>query len=175
MITFEDFIRTPNGSIQLDWSLVESTVGFNIHEGLKNFYSRVICNEQYSIEGKYFLEETQFSKPIKDEYDSWLSLISGELYFDLHPLRTLEHYDRIIQLAFTRWTGGYNIGKRALIGSIYADVGDILLLFNNDSGAIEWNDPGYGHFEIYENNPYGIFADNIDQFYNKLSTKRNSI
>ena len=55
------------------------------------------------------------------------------------------------------------------------DVGDILLLFNNDSGAIEWNDPGYGHFEIYENNPYGIFADNIDQFYNKLSTKRNSI
>ena len=67
------------------------------------------------------------------------------------------------------------MGKRALIGSIYADVGDILLLFNNDSGAIEWNDPGYGHFEIYENNPYGIFADNIDQFYNKLSTKRNSI
>lgn len=172
MITFEDFINTSSGSIDIDWNSVESTVKFSIHDGLKNFYSRLICNEQYSVEGKYFLEESQFMKPINDEYDSWISLISGELYFDLYPLKTLNNYEKSIQLAFTEWTGGNNMGKRALIGSINTDVGDILLLFNNDSGEIEWNDPGYGHFDVYEDNPYGIFAENIDLFYRKLSQKK---
>ena len=64
------------------------------------------------------------------------------------------------------------MGKRALIGTIDADVGEILLLFNNDSGVIEWNDPGYSHFEVYEENPYGIFAGNINEFYLKLSNTK---
>ncbi len=172
MITFEDFIDTSSGSIDIDWNLVESTVKFGIHDGLKNFYSRLICNGQHSVEGKYFLEESKFMKPVKSEYDSWISLISGELYFDLYPLTSLNNYEKLIQSAFTEWTGGKNMGKRALIGSVYTDVGDILLLFNNDSGAIEWNDPGYGYFDIYEDNPYGIFAENIDVFYRKLSQRK---
>ncbi len=170
MITFKDFISTPCGNVHLDWNLVEDTIGFNMHPGLKDFYSRVICNEQNSIDGKYFLEESQFDKAIKKEYDSWISLISGDLYFSLYPLRTLNDYKNKIQLAFTRWTGGYDMGKRAMIGDIETSVGLILLLFNNDTGSIEWNDPGYGHFEIYEENPYGIFAKDIEEFYIKLSS-----
>lgn len=139
---------------------------------MKDFYSRVIRNDQKYIEGKYFLEESQFAKPPNKEFDSWISLISGELYFDLYPLGSLDHYENLVQLAFTRWTGGYNMGKRALIGTIDADVGEILLLFNNDSGVIEWNDPGYGHFEVYEENPYGIFAGDINEFYLKLSNTK---
>lgn len=66
------------------------------------------------------------------------------------------------------------MGNRALIGSIDASVGEILLLFNNDTGEIEWNDPGYGHFEVYEENPYGIFAEDIEQFIDKLSHIRQN-
>jgi len=58
-----------------------------------------------------------------------------------------------------------------MIGSFFTEVGnDFLLLFNNDTGAIEWNDPGFGYFEVYEQNPYGIFANDIEEFYIKLSS-----
>lgn len=71
MITFKDFISTSSGNVHLDWNSVELTIGFNIHPGLKDFYSRVLCSDQNSVDGKYSLEEFQFDKAIKKEYDSW--------------------------------------------------------------------------------------------------------
>ena len=97
-------------------------------------------------------------------------MISGEIEYELLPLRTIENCDKFIQSAFKKWMGDFDMGRRAMIGSFYTDVGDFLLLFNNDTGSIEWNDPGYGHFEVYEDNPYGIFARDIYEFYDKLST-----
>ena len=141
-----------------------------IHNGLKDFYSRLLCGEHSCIEGKYNLNESQFIKPPVEKFTQWLELISGEIEYELLPLRTIENCDKFIQSAFKKWMGDFDMGRRAMIGSFYTDVGDFLLLFNNDTGSIEWNDPGYGHFEVYEDNPYGIFARDIYEFYDKLST-----
>ncbi len=171
MISIEDFVNAPNATIQPDWNLVESVLGFQVHDGLKNFYSKMRCNKQRCIQGTYHLKDSQFIKPPNDEFASWIELISGEIDYELYPLCTPEDDVSLIQDAFIKWTGGFDMGKRAMIGTFYTDVGeDFLLLFNNDTGSIEWNDPGYGHFEVYEENPYGIFANDIEEFYIKLSS-----
>ena len=174
MITFEDFANTAGGTLHINWGLAETALGFTLHEGMKSFYSRVLCSQQQNIEGRYFLEESQFSPPPNAEYSTWTELLAGELYFYLYPLQTLDNCENAILSAFTEWTGGYDMGRRARIGSIDASVGEILLLFNNDTGEIEWNDPGYGHFEVYEENPYGIFAEDIEHFLAKLSKRRQN-
>lgn len=141
MIVFEDFVNTPNETLQLDLNLVESVLGFPIHDGLKNFYSKILYNKQNCIKGTYNLKESQFIKPPNDEFVSWIELISGEIDYELYSLCTTENYVCFIQAAFTKWTGGFDMGRRAMIGSFYTDVGDdFLLLFNNDTGSIEWND-----------------------------------
>ena len=56
-----------------------------------------------------------------------------------------------------------------MLGTIDTDMGEFLILFNNDTGNIEWNDCGYGHFEVYEENPNGIIANSIDEFLLKLN------
>ena len=60
------------------------------------------------------------------------------------------------------------IGDRAWIGVIKKDMGDFLILFNNDTGNVEWIDCGYGYFDVYEENPNGIIANDIDGFLSKL-------
>lgn len=80
----------------------------------------------------------------------------------------LENAYKEIETAFTHWTGGNDFGHRALIGTIDTDMGEFLILFNNDTGNIEWNDCGYGHFDIYEENPNGIISNNIEEFLLKL-------
>ena len=47
-------------------------------------------------------------------------------------------------------------------------MGDFLILFNNNTGNVEWIDCGYGYFDIYEENPNGIIANDIDEFLSKL-------
>ena len=170
MITFEDLIHTPPGTVPLDWDAAEALLGFPVHAGLKDFYSRVLCGEQRCIKGTYHLDNSCFLPPASDAYADWISLISGDVDYELYPLCSASDLGSAIQTAFEKWTGGYDMGRRALIGSFYTDVGDdFLLLFNQDTGAIELNDPGYGHFEVYEENPYGIFAENLEVFYLRLS------
>ena len=43
-----------------------------------------------------------------------------------------------------------------------------MILFNNDTGNVEWIDCGYGYFDVYEENPNGIIANDIDEFLSKL-------
>lgn len=33
---------------------------------------------------------------------------------------------------------------------------------------IDWADFGYGYFDVYEKNPYGIVADSAEEFFGKL-------
>ena len=169
MIAFDDFANTAGGTLSIDWESAEASLGYTLHDGLKSFYSRVICSQQQNIEGRYFIEESQFAPPPNAEYSTWTELLAGEHYFYLYPLQTMDNYEKAILSAFTKWTGGFDMGHRALIGSIDASVGEILLLFNNDTGEIEWNDPEYGQFEVYEENPYGIFAEDMEHFIAKLS------
>lgn len=168
-VLYDDFINTPIGTIQLDWSIVESALGFQVHDGLKNFYSKIRCDKRNCIRGTYHLNASQFIIPSNVKFAPWIELISGEIDYALFPLCATENDSSFIQNAFIKWTGGFDMGRRAMIGSFYTDVGDFLLLFNNDTGSIEWNDPGWGHYEVYEENPYGIFAVDINEFYSKLS------
>ena len=77
----------------------------------------------------------------------------------------MEKADTEIKTAFTDWTGGNDFGHRALIGAIVTNMGDFLVLFNNDTGNVEWMDCGYGYFDVYEENPNGIIADSVDAFF----------
>lgn len=52
MITFEDFANTAGGTLRIDWELAETALGFTLHEGLKNFYSRLLCSQQQNIGGQ---------------------------------------------------------------------------------------------------------------------------
>jgi hypothetical protein len=52
--------------------------------------------------------------------------------------------------------------------NFYFNIGEILILFNNDTGKIEWIDCGYGYFDIYEENPNGILANSIQEFLEKF-------
>ena len=47
-------------------------------------------------------------------------------------------------------------------------MGQLSLLFNNDTGEFEWVDFGYGNFDTFCHNPYGIVADNTQEFLNKF-------
>ena len=91
MITFEDFANTAGGTLRIDWELAETALGFTLHEGLKSFYSRLLCSQQQNIGGRYFLEESQFVPPPNAEYSTWTELLAGELYFYLYPLQTLDN------------------------------------------------------------------------------------
>ncbi len=69
---------------------------------------------------------------------------------------------------FGDWTGGNDFGHRAYIGEIIINIGQISLVFNNDTGEFEWADFGYGYFDVYSENPYGIVADNTQEFLDKF-------
>ncbi len=56
MISIEDFVNTPTATIQINWNLVESVLGFRIHDGLKDFYSRMRCDKERCIRGACFVE-----------------------------------------------------------------------------------------------------------------------
>lgn len=171
MITLSDFVKTATDTIKIDWQKAEETIGFSLHSDLKKFYSRLLCGEQKIISGDFLLNESDFIKPTGNErFDKWYSFneCEGELPYELYPVKELENAHIEIEVAFTYWTGGNNFGHRACIGSIYTNMGDFLILFNNDTGNIEWIDCGYGHFDVYEENPNGIIANNIEELLMKL-------
>lgn len=69
---------------------------------------------------------------------------------------------------FGDWTGGNDFGHHALIGELLINIGQLYITFNNDTGRFEWVDLGYGYFDVYEENPYGIIADSAQEFLDKF-------
>ena len=105
-----------------------------------------------------------------ERFDTWFSFneCEGRLSYELYPIKVLENAEIEIEAAFTQWTGGNDFGHRAMIGTIDTNMGEFLILFNNDTGNIEWIDCGYGYFDVYEENPNGIIVNNIEEFLLKL-------
>ena len=171
MITDKNLIEEIQDTVSIDWMKVEETVGFSLHPDLKKFYSRFLCEDRENISGKFTLIEDKFIKKTGNErFDKWFSLneCEGDLFYELYPIKNLEKAHIEIEHAFTYWTGGNDFGHRALIGTLVTDMGDMLILFNNDTGNVEWNDCGYGYFDDYEENPNGIIANSIEEFLQKL-------
>ena len=69
-LAFDDFANTAGGTLSIDWESAEASLGYTLHDGLKSFYSRVLCSQQQNIEGRYFLEESQFAPPPNAEYST---------------------------------------------------------------------------------------------------------
>lgn len=58
-----------------------------------------------------------------------------------------------------------------LIGELFTGIGEISIVINNRTGAVEWVDCEYGQYEEYEKNPHGVLADHMDSFLQKLTGK----
>lgn len=169
MITIHDLIKATPYTVNIDWQKVEEKTGFLLHEDLKNFYSRLVSAER--IKGILDIREDKFIiKTGNERFDTWFSFneCEGKTPYELYPADNESSAPESIYEAFYEWTGGNDFGHRALIGDIITNMGEFLILFNNDTGNIEWVDCGYGYFEVYEENPNGIIAKNIEDFLNKL-------
>ena len=168
MAELKEFMQAEKGTLEIDWEKVEEYVGFSIHEDLKDFYSRI---EARRIDGEVdFVEDVFVQKTGHERNDTWLSFngCEEEVEYLLQPLRSLKDVEKQVKDAFFEWTGGNDFGHRAMIGKFYFNIGDVLILFNNDTGKIEWIDCGYGYFDVYEENPNGIMADSLGEFLEKF-------
>ena len=171
MATIQDFVNSNTDTICIDWEKAEEEVGFRIHQDLKDFYTRLNGTK---IGGKVnFIESKFLEKTGNEEYDTWISSneCEGNVEYCLNPIKSLEHAAQEIKFAFQEWTGGNDFGHRALIGEFFFNIGEILILFNNDTGNIEWVDCGYGYFDVYEENPNGILAKSMQSFLEKLCSQ----
>lgn len=131
MITIKDLINTSANTVKIDWLKVEEIIGFQLHYDLKNFYSRILCEEQTqkSISGNFnLIEDKLIQKTGNERFDTWFSFneCEGELSYELFPIKVLENAYKEIEVAFTQWTGGNDFGHRALIGTIDTDMEEFL-------------------------------------------------
>lgn len=175
MTSIKDWKNSAAGTIKIDWLAVENKLGFKLHDNLKNLYSRVLGeNNRFGYAKDYVLFDPE--KLVKEyvNKNDWLVDANGdsdETEITLFPLKQSED-DYVCEFFekafFGDWTGGNNLGYRVYIEELYINIGQILIVFNNDTGRFEWVDFGYGYFDVYEENPYGIIADTVEEFFDKL-------
>lgn len=166
---FKELAKTTPNTVHVDWDKVEKAVGFLVHDNIKNFYSRGY--------GKYvrgslnFNEEKMLIKTGDLRNDKWFSEneCEGKISFEFYLLEEDKDNTVKIENAFNGWTGGNDFGHRALIGTLYMNIGSILILLNNDTGNVEWMDCEYGYFVVYEENPNGILAHSVDELFANFS------
>ena len=170
MTRINDWKKTPANTINIDWTMVEKKLGFKLHENLKDFYSRVLNK---NIDGIIQFDPERFVKEYINK-ENWLVNTNGDfkrVEFTLFSLKKADNEyvsDFFENLFFGEWTGGNDFGHRAYIGELIMNIGQIAIIFNNDTGKFEWVDFGYGYFEVYEENPYGIVADTAQEFLDKF-------
>ena len=161
-----------SGTLKIDWSDLENTLGFPLHENFKDFYSRITASGK--IDGRMKFVPGDFVKEYVSAEDGWLDEANGEREMCDYTLIPFPETDGdslrefVKEAFFGEWTGGNNFGHRAYIGELILNIGEISLIFNNDTGAFEWVDFGYGYYEVYEENPYGIVAHSAQEFLDKF-------
>ena len=182
MPDINDLKSTPAGTLMIDWTPIENHLGFKLHENIKNFYSRILGgNSKWNtLEFRMKFNPLVFIKSYcNPKFEGWFAdpeSIEENSYTDV-TLCTLKKLDEKYLCDFFEegfhgeWTGGNDFGHRMHLGSFYLNVGDILLIFNNDTGNFEFDDCGYGYFEVYEDNPWGIVAESTEEFLNKFQSE----
>lgn len=164
-----EFIKTQKDTVSIDWNKAEDELGFILHENVKDFYSRTFgkcIKVRVNFTTEKFLKKTG-----NERFDNWFvsSECEGIVEVELYPLGSKKTIETL-KSTFSYWTGGSDFGHRTHIATLYMNIGEILILINNDTGKVEWIDCGYGHFDIYEQNPNGIIADTIPEFLEKFSS-----
>lgn len=165
----QEFLKKETGAIQIDWEKAETHMGFTIHKDLKSFYSRDAGKDIKGVVD--FAEEKFIEKTGNERNDTWFSFnhCKGKVEYELNLLpKKPEKMIDAIDYIFSEWTGGNDFGHRAFLGQFYFNIGEILILFNNDTGKIEWMDCGYGYFDVYKENPNGVLANSMQEFLDKF-------
>ena len=168
MMNLVDFLNSKVGTAQFDWQELEAELGITLHEGLKNFYSKAY---ERIVRGEIKFTEDDFLVPTGNEkFDKWFSFnkIKGDIEIKLNIIKSQEDATAGMNNAYYEWKGGNDFGQRFLIGTLYTKIGNILILFNNETGKVEWMDCEYGYFKVYEQNPNGVLANTMDEFIDKL-------
>lgn len=166
-----DWKKTAPDTLKIDWTAVEKDLSFALHDNFKDFYSRVTAKK---CKGIMKFNPADFVKEYVNK-ENWLENSNGgfpNCEFELYPITKTdtEYLCAFFRDAFSGdWTGGNDFGHRAYIGEINLNIGQICLIVNNDTGKFEWVDMGYGYFDVYEENPYGIIADSAEEFLGKIS------
>lgn len=176
MSKIKELQKAANGTIKINWNPVEEKIGFKIHNNLKDFYSRILGdkNKSGTITGTMQFTPSEFVKKYINK-DNWLEDANDNRAYAGFILRLLKQSDDnyvpdfIQEAFFGDWTGGNDFRHRAFLGEINLNIGQISLIFNNDTGEFEWVDFGYGYFDIYTENPYGIVADTTQEFLDKFA------
>ncbi|MCM1305545.1 MAG: hypothetical protein NC305_03515 [Lachnospiraceae bacterium] len=167
-VTLGEYLSVGQGSVEPDFERAELFLGFSLHESVKDFYSRVFAP---TVVGTVVLPEKDFTVPIGNKrFDTWFAFhkISGNTEIRLLPCVSEKSAARLIREHFHLWTGGNDFGQRVYIGHFYTNIGNITIVIDNRTGAVEWVDLGYGHYEKYEKNPHGILAESMEGFLRKL-------
>lgn len=172
----ENWKTTPSGTISIDWQKAEATIGFALHENFKDYHSRILINQhrRNALDGIMKFNPKSFVKEYTGSEDGWLEGANANrefCEFTLFPLKkTDKDYirDFVYNSFYGDWTGRNDFGHRAWLGEFILNTGQISMIFNNNTGKFEWVDFGYGYFDVYEENPYGIIADTAQEFLDKF-------
>ena len=164
---------TGPGTLKTDWSEAEKALGFALHEKYKDLYSRITSDIE--IDGIMRFDPDKFVKEYVSADDGWLDGANGEREmcdYTLIPVRETgsDYLSGFVKEAFFgEWTGGCSFGRRAYIGELNLNIGQLSLIFNNDTGAFAWVVFEYGYFEIFVVYPYGIVAHSAQEFLDKFN------
>lgn len=170
MAKLDEWKKTAPNTLKIDWAAVEEKLGFTLHEELKSFYSRITAK---NVSGEIKYDAAELVKEYVNRKD-WLVGAHKDFPNCQFELISLEKTDTDYVCDFFKdaffgdWTGGNDFGRRAFLGEIIINIGQISLVFNNDTGRFEWVDFGWGYCDVYEDNPYGILADSADELLAKL-------
>lgn len=161
-----DFLKNNRHTPHISWEQAEKKLGFCIHQDLK-YYTQII-NRTYKGYVD-FVAEAFIEKTGNERFDSWFC--DGHDGYTTYTLEPLGSSIGAICASFDIWTGGNDFGHRAMLGTLQdRRLGQILILFNNDTGKVEWIDCEYGYFDTYEENPNGVLANSLSEFFDKLQT-----
>ena len=158
-----EFIEVQAKSIDINWNDIEEDLEFKLHDNIKDFYSKV---RDTKIKGLINFNKQWVVSLGNERNDNWLIKLEDDtVEIFLRPLKRADDIFEQIESNFEDWTGGNDFGNRICIGEFsFSSIGQVLILINNDTGNIEWVDCGYGYFEVYEENPNGILANNLQSF-----------
>ena len=176
MKAISDYLNTAPDSIKIDWSAVEEKLGFKIRDELKAFYSRGYYKTEghaNTVCGIFDVSDSTVTIPSGNErFDKWFSSnecedSDREIY--LRPIPATVPAEDFIVAAFRGWRGKeLQCGEKAHIGEFDVNIGEILLLFDNETGKVEWADFGFGNFSDFSEIPHGVFANSMDDFVKKM-------
>ncbi|MEK5163914.1 hypothetical protein NYE69_16445 [Paenibacillus sp. FSL R5-0527] len=147
---------------QVDFSAAERELGFTLHPELQEYYGSF-----YFVELEGVIDESQV--PPTDQWENWFEFNKEfKLHIALQGLDPSQTMSEQLMYNYTAWTGGNDFGQRIWIGSIYANIGEILLVFNNQTGAVEWIDTEYGNFGDLQQDPNGMLTHSITELIQAL-------